>query len=259
MISLICLLLFLSQVYYQPKTVKRGLFVLSQPVLVIDKYVLKGGRYIQYLFISNKKHIDKINKLRADKLAQSVQIHRLQHLQIENRQLKDFLGYQKQHELFTHTAKVESINHDRNTFWIDQGSSQKLKQGMLVYDGYGVAGRIVDTYDNHSEVWSIAHPENGIPVMDKRSGVNAIAQGTGSVEHLKLLHVPRTADVTNNDVFVTSGMGGELPKGVPVGTVVSSTKQPGHDFLQVNIRIEARTTRLNQLLVIGKAQGDQHG
>ncbi len=45
-------------------------------------------------------------------------------------------------------------------------------------------------------------------------------QGQGT-DYLVLTYLPKDADVIKNDIIVSSGMGGVIPKGIPIGRVVS--------------------------------------
>jgi rod shape-determining protein MreC len=48
-----------------------------------------------------------------------------------------------------------------------------------------------------------------------------IAHGTGAIDNLSLPNIPISADVTEGDKLLTSGLGGRFPAGFPVGEVVS--------------------------------------
>ena len=95
-----------------------------------------------------------------------------------------------------------------------------------------------------------------MPVQLQRTGLRAIATGTGSVNELELLHIPNNADVRIGDLMVTSGLGGRFPSGYPVGRVVSVERDRGHPFAQVVVEPSARLERNREVLLVWPPDGD---
>ena len=65
----------------------------------------------------------------------------------------------------------------------------------------------------------ISDPSHAIPVQVVRTGLRAVAYGTGRVDMLELPSIPLSADLRVGDVLETSGIGGRFPAGFKVATV----------------------------------------
>jgi len=66
----------------------------------------------------------------------------------------------------------------------------------------------------------------------------------------QLKYVPRTADVTIGERVVTSGLEGNFPAGVPVGTVSAVVRERGEMFAKVYVTPEVPFPSLEEVLVV---------
>ena len=106
------------------------------------------------------------------------------------------------------------------TMILDAGNAQGIKPGQAVIDARGMIGRIYLTGHRTSWVILLTDLNSRIPVTIAPGNVQAIMAGdnTGAPMLDQLSH---TATLKAGDQVVTSGDGGLLPPGLPVGTVVS--------------------------------------
>lgn len=111
------------------------------------------------------------------------------------------------------------------TLILDAGTEANANPGEAVVDGRGMVGRIYLAGKRTSWVILLTDPNSRIPVT-----VAAAVGGGGAVQALmtgdntpqpQLDLVSRTATLHAGDQVVTSGDGGLLPYGLPVGTVVA--------------------------------------
>ena len=117
-------------------------------------------------------------------------------------------------------------------------------------DADGLMGQLIEVGPLSSRALLITDASHGLPVHVARNGVRAIAVGSGSLDQLKLIHVPDTADIVEGDLLVTSGLGGRFPNGYPVGKVVAVRHDPGKPFATVTAMPSAQLDRSRHVLLV---------
>ena len=90
-------------------------------------------------------------------------------------------------------------------------------------------------------------------VFVNRNGLRAIATGTGIINQLNLLHLPKKADIRPGDLLVTSGLGGIFPPGYPVARVTEVRAESGERFATVIAEPTARLERSHEVLLVWSA------
>lgn len=106
-----------------------------------------------------------------------------------------------------------------NTMILDAGKSRNVKPGEAVVDARGLLGRIYLTGDHTSWVILTTDLNSRIPVVIEPGNVQAMMTGDNSQAPTLELK-SQGAQIKAGDQIVTSGDGGLLPNGLPVGVVV---------------------------------------
>lgn len=102
---------------------------------------------------------------------------------------------------------------------IDAGRDRGLEKGMAVVDGFGMVGRIVEVGERSARVLLVTDFNSRIPVLVERSRDHAILEGrNGPLAELRFM--PMSPSFRVGDRVLTSGRGGLLPPGLPVGEIV---------------------------------------
>lgn len=104
------------------------------------------------------------------------------------------------------------------TLLVDVGRNQGVRRGMAVVAPSGLVGRIVAVGTGTSRVLLVSDLNSRIPVMLKRNEERGILAGANT-DRPRLVFVRRKIVVREGDEIVTSGFGGVLPPGLPIGTV----------------------------------------
>jgi rod shape-determining protein MreC len=121
---------------------------------------------------------------------------------------------------------AEVIARDPSTWFqslvVNKGSADGVTAGMIAITPDGLVGRVVPPVGTHSaNLMLVTNPEFGVGTMVAGTGAQGAAVGVvGSTELLMTFFSP-SARVHPGDEIVTSGIGGEFPRGIPVGSVVS--------------------------------------
>lgn len=111
------------------------------------------------------------------------------------------------------------------TFIVNVGSEQNVESGQAVVDSDGLIGRIVATGPRASRVLLLTDLNSRVPVVVEPSRMRSVLAGDNSAWPT-LQYLPAGSGVTAGDRVVTSGHGGLLPPGLPVGVVIATEDGP---------------------------------
>ncbi|MEQ9143801.1 MAG: rod shape-determining protein MreC [Parvibaculaceae bacterium] len=106
------------------------------------------------------------------------------------------------------------------TLIVNVGSEHDVESGQAVIDTDGLIGRIVSTGPQASRILLLTDLNSRVPVTIEPSRTRAVLAGDNS-PYPKLEYIPPGAEVAPGDRVVTSGHGGLLPPGLPVGVVLA--------------------------------------
>ena len=115
-------------------------------------------------------------------------------------------------------------------------------------------GQVISVSKNISRVLLISDQNHAIPVVVMRNGIRAIASGTGVVNELSIVNMPRNVDIQVGDILITSGLGGKFPKGYPVAKVTAFNKKEGMQFAEIKAQPLAALDRLRYMLLVSLPQ-----
>lgn len=223
-------------------------YLISWPTQVID--------HVKSVISSHHNLITENIQLKTDQLLLRAQLQRLIAIESENNYLKELL--QSAHQLKGKTMIAELLAVDTEPFVnqviINKGTRDGIYINQPVLDAYGVMGQVVQAGPITSRVLLINDPHSGIAVQNVRNGLRALAIGSYS-DKLRLLYVPKTADIKAGDLFITSGLGDHFPEGYPVGKVDSVIKDPSHQFATILIQPSARLNSSRQVLLVWYRSG----
>ncbi len=140
----------------------------------------------------------------------------------ENAALRALLNMVDDPKLSFVTARVvaDSGGVFVRTVLINAGARDGLRRGQAVITGDGLVGRIVETGEHSARVLLLTDLNARVPVVVEQSRVPAILAGDNS-DRPRLSFIPVNATVSLGERIVTSGQGGMLPPGLPIGTVAS--------------------------------------
>jgi rod shape-determining protein MreC len=106
------------------------------------------------------------------------------------------------------------------TMILDAGRSSGVKPGEAVVDARGMIGRIFLAGDHTSWVIPLSDLSSRVPVIIEPSHARAILAGDNA-KAPSLESLAQGATIAAGDQVLSSGDGGILPPGLPIGTVVA--------------------------------------
>jgi len=113
-----------------------------------------------------------------------------------------------------------------------------------------VMGQVEDVRPHFSTIRLISDPNHALPVQINRTGLRTVAFGSGETGALRILGIPRQADVREGDLIVTSGLGNRFPGGYPVAAISRIDRQEGQTFVTVEAMPLAALDRGREVLLI---------
>jgi rod shape-determining protein MreC len=187
---------------------------------------------------------DNVNKLQAE-------VAQLSEAKKENDQLRNDLGFVNSGKYLYEASDVIAFDPSnlRGMITINKGGANGLKSGMAVISNGFLIGKVSDVSDKTSKVQLITDPTSAIPVTLKSANTNGLAKG-GIGFGLTMEKIPQGEQITEGDTVITSGLGGEIPKGLILGVIEKITRQENSLFIDAVIRPSAELGNLTRLIVI---------
>lgn len=209
-------------------------------------------------FLHTQKHLFSENQqLKEDQLLLEGRLQKLAALEKENQHLRELLqsGSQISEDMFI--ANIVNIDPDPFTHQVilNKGRADGVYDGQTVIDANGIMGTIITVNDFESRAMLITDASYAVPVENVRNGVRAIAVGTGG-SNLELRHVPKSLDIIEGDMLITSGLGGRFPVGFPVGKISEVKRDRGKPFATIIVQPSAKLDRGGHILLI-KSGGEK--
>ena len=146
----------------------------------------------------------------------------LQILEFENQKLKQQLDdYLISKDLIYAKIIIDNNSPYLKSFIINKGSRDGVKVGMVVLDQKYLVGKVIEVNFNTSRVLLLSDINSNIPISISPNNLQAIASGTGNdyakVNYLKKIHYDK---ISNESLVYTSGTGGLIKSGIPIGKVI---------------------------------------
>lgn len=190
--------------------------------------------------------------LKRAKLEQEAKLQQLASLQQENLRLRGLLDAKSRVTNKVAVAQLLSVSLDpfRHVLTLNRGASDALFVGQPFMDANGILGQITSVSRHTSTGMLISDPSHSLPVQINRTGVRALVRGLGESSALRMINLPRSADIEVGDLVVTSGLAQRFPVGLPVGTVQAVSIESGAPFAQALISPVGALDRAQEVLVI---------
>ena len=193
----------------------RGSFVLSTPEKILKKIKYNTGNHLK-LYSDSRKLENEINEYRSKEIS-------LEILQFENQKLREQLDdYLVSTEVIFSKIIIDNKSPFLRSFVINKGSKDGIKTGMVVLDQKYLVGKVIEVNFSTSRVLLLSDINSNIPITISPGNLLAIATGTGKnqakVNFLKKIHFDK---ITNKSLVYTSGTGGLIKSGVPIGKIVN--------------------------------------
>lgn len=152
----------------------------------------------------------------------------LEEVRLENERLQDLLGLHERYGIEGVTARIIGTGSDAYSreATVSAGLNAGVELGQAVVGSTGLIGQVVEVSPLTCKVRLLDDPQSGVSAYLQSNRAEGVVKG--SVDGmLRLEHVDTSVQVEVGDVVVTSGMGGNYPAGIVVGTVTNVVNAAG--------------------------------
>lgn len=254
--ALLAFALIISDHYFGYLAKIRG--ALSLAVYPLRVVSAKPVEYLELLAShlgSRQRLLERNTWLEEQLVVLGGRLQRYEILAQENRRLRELLASSARLDEKVQVAELVSIDlgSDYHQLVVDQGSRDNVYEGQPLVDAGGIMGQVLHVGPLTSTVLMITDARHALPVVLNRTGVRAVAEGTGAPDRLWLRYVSGNVDVRVGDLVVSSGLGGKFPRGYPVARVTQVRRSPGGEFAEVYAAPTARLRHSRHFLLVWRS------
>jgi rod shape-determining protein MreC len=197
-------------------------------------------------------NLEKENRMLKQKIAElQEENHRMKEMKLANERLRQLLQFREKDSPSMIGAEV--IGQDPSSWFksvtINKGERDGVKKGMAVISPAGVIGQILKTAPHYATVLLLTDYNSAVDSIVQRTRAKTIVEGKGE-NRCQLKYLRRAEEVAVGDVVVTSGLGGNFPKGLMVGEIKKVDKKGHGVFQYAELVPSVDLTQLEEVFVI---------
>ena len=226
--------------------------VILYPLEYLVSLPATAGNWASQVFADRSRLIHENESLRNRQLELEARLLKFDALLAENSRLREMLHSPKKVGERLLVAELLAVDMDpfKRQAVLNKGSRAGVYLGHPVLDAKGVMGQVSAVSPISSVAMLITDPSHAIPVQVNRTGLRAIALGTGEADRLEIPHIPNNADIQVGDLLVTSGLDRRFPPGYPVAEIDHIDKDPSYPYASIVARPTAELERVREVLLV---------
>ena len=190
-------------------------------------------KYITYSYRAIEKHIklykdynfqkEELEKLKSEK-------YEVKFLEAENKRLKKVLNdINYSSELVIAKVIIDKQSPFLRSIIINKGSKNNIKKGMSVLSDSYLIGKVVEVNYMTSRVLLLSDLNSRIPVTIEPGSVQSILHGDGKNSG-NIQYTKDNLPIADGSIIYTSGTGGLLKSGIPIGKIEQNENQNSVNF-----------------------------
>lgn len=196
-----------------------------------------------------KRENEQLIRDKRDLIAENAAFREIEN---ENALLREQLNLlpRAQYELAPAFIISEDPGSSGNWIEIDRGSEDGVVEGMPVIVSKGIlVGRVKEVGLKSSRVILLTNPKSAVNVMTLENGSKGVAKGEYGLGII-LDMILQTDSIRAGDGVVTSGIGGEIPRGLYVGKIQEVHPSDDHLFQQAVVTSPVQPTKLKIVFIV---------
>lgn len=249
-------IMFLDHRQHHLESIRDGLTVVLAPLQYIADLPAIAVDWSAETLASRNSIEAENRALKAEHLQLKLRLQKLDALMAENARLRELL--QSSTVVGERVLIGELLAVDMDPFKrlviLNKGEQDGVYEGQPLLDAHGVMGQLVRVAPFTSVGMLISDPSHAIPIQVNRTGLRAIALGTGAPDQLDIPHLPTNVDLEVGDLLITSGLGGRFPPGYPVARITSVQRDPSQPYAVVTAEATARLERSREVLLVWREE-----
>ena len=190
-------------------------------------------KYITYSYRAIEEHIKlykdynfqkkELEKLKSEK-------YEVKFLEAENKRLKKVLNdINYSSELVIAKVIIDKQSPFLRSIIINKGSKNNIKKGMSVLSDSYLIGKVVEVNYMTSRVLLLSDLNSRIPVTIEPGSVQSILHGDGKNSG-NIQYTKDNLPIADGSIIYTSGTGGLLKSGIPIGKIEQNENQNSVNF-----------------------------
>lgn len=201
---------------------------------------------------SRQELLEKNREFEARHLENRVQLQKLDIIEKENDRLRKLLSATEKNTERLLISEIINVDDDpyRQLILLNKGSNNDVYQGQPIIDALGIMGQVIHVGPLSSSAMLITDASHAIPVQINRTGLRAIASGSGKIDQLNLRHLPHSVDIKVGDQLITSGLGDTFPANFPVAVVSKVERPAGEPFATIEAIPHAQLDKSREVLLV---------
>lgn len=227
-------------------------------VLAPGKWVHNQAQYYLDHYVRLVQTSKENERLREEIQELELRLIRMQNKAAEAQRLRELLELDLPEDWSYTGARIiadrVSPSGAMETLILNKGSSQAVHKEMAALTPKGLAGKVIKTSRNFSQLLLPTDPNSNIPVVSYNNRSRAILTGQGPDSLPKLEYMTRDSPLSEGELLLTSGMGDVFPKGIPVARVVKVEQAEHSLFQEVRARLLTEFSRLEEVLLLQTGQ-----
>jgi len=183
---------------------------------------------------------------------------RLKEIESENKTLMALLNFVETYPSYEYTAS-RVIGRDPGNLLgyilIDAGRQSGIRPGMAVVTERGLVGQVIYVGDTTSKVLLITDALSAINAVVQTSRATGIVKGKAGGQ-CYLDEIPQGTTIEIGDIVLTSGLGGNLPRGLVIGQITDVEQQDVAMFQRATLHPTVDFNKLEVVLVVSHYEQD---
>ena len=190
-------------------------------------------KYITYSYRAIEEHIkfykdynfqkEELEKLKSEK-------YEVKFLEAENKRLKKVLNdINYSSELVIAKVIIDKQSPFLRSIIINKGSKNNIKKGMPVLSDSYLIGKVVEVNYMSSRVLLLSDLNSKIPVTIEPGSIQSILSGDGENSG-NIQYTKDNLPIADGSIIYTSGTGGLLKSGIPIGKIEQNENQNSVNF-----------------------------
>ena len=230
--------------------VKNGLYSVLRTPLIFSQDFSQALKDL-FLFRRNAEENRRWKEAHARRRFDRI---RLEELSLENVRLTGLLELKRTSLLRVRRVVAARVIGRSPLSWnrvllIDKGSRQGLKPHMPVMASASLIGQVIETGPSAAKVLLITDPNFRAGVLVQRNRQEGVLFGTLAGQ-CRVKYIPIDAAIQRGDTIETAGFGGYFPKGLPVGAVEHSRKEPAEIYQVIQVKPFADLNEIEEVMCI---------
>ena len=215
-----------TAINYLRITINEVVYRISFVVSLPEKYIAYSYRAVEeHIRFYNDYNLKKeeLEKLKSEK-------YETIFLKAENKRLKkvlDDINYSS--ELVIAKVIIDKQSPFLRSIIINKGSKNNINKGMAVLSDSYLIGKVVEVNYTTSRVLLLSDLNSKIPVTIEPGSIQSILSGDGEKSGV-LLYIKDNFLIVDESIIYTSGTGGLLKSGIPIGKTIQNENQNNVNF-----------------------------